>query len=115
MTATAALAMSLLKGDVVTIKSAFNQCGITNAPREISRAIEKPFDLEVSRVTREGKSKWGIYCSWTEYRLNKSEKNLPGIKKLTEYVKKHLSTRALPKTEQEAKIYKQVGLWIDSL
>lgn len=87
MTATAAMAAALLRGDVVTIKTAFNLFGVTNAPREISRAIEKPFDVEVSRVKKEGKSKWGIYCTWHEYRLNKSEKNLPGIEKLTEYVK----------------------------
>jgi hypothetical protein len=115
MNATAALGMALLKGDVVTIKTAFNLFGITNAPREISRAIEQPFDLEVSRVKREGKSRWGVYCTWTEYRLNKSERNIPGIKKLTEYVKKNMSSRALPVTDSEKKVYKQTDLWLQSL
>ena len=87
MNATTALAAALLRGDVVSIKTAFNLFGITNAPREISRAIEEPFDVEVSRVKKEGKSRWGVYCTYHEYRLNKSERNLLGIEKLTEYVK----------------------------
>lgn len=87
MNATTALAAALLRGEVVTIKTAFNLFAITNAPREISRAIEKPFGVEVSRVKKEGKSRWGVYCTWTEYRLNQSERNLSGIEKLSSYVK----------------------------
>lgn len=86
MTATAALAAALLNGDVVTTRTASDLFGVTNAPREISRAIEKPFDLEVSRVKKKGKSRYGCYCTWTEYRLNASQRNLPGIEKLKAYV-----------------------------
>lgn len=97
MNATTALAAALLRGDVVTIKTAFNLFGITNAPREVSRAIEKPFDVAVSRVKKEGKSRWGVYCTWTEYRLNKSERNMPGIEKLSNYVKSNGGDAAIIK------------------
>lgn len=115
MTQKAAIAAALLRGEVITIMDGFKNFGCTNIPREVSRSIEKDFEVTVSRVRKDYTSRWGQSACHYEYRLNRTENNLPGIEKMKAYVKQELSTRALPKTEQEAKIYKQVGLWIDSL
>lgn len=88
MTAKAALAMALLRGDVVTIKTGFKNFGITNIPREISRCIEQPFGVEVSRTRRDGTSRYRVPCFWFEYRLNRSDHNLEGIKLMEDYVQK---------------------------
>lgn len=115
MTQKAAIAAALLRGEVLTIMDGFKRFGCTNIPREVSRSIEKDFEVEVSKVRKDYISMWGKSTCHYEYRLNKTKHNLPGIEKMKVYVKQELSSRALPKTEQEAKIYKQVGLWIDSL
>lgn len=85
MTAKAALGLSLLEGRVLNVKNCFREIGLTNIAREIPRLIEKPFGLEVSRTKRTGKNKYNQEVTWFDYRLNRSEHNLDGIKKLTEY------------------------------
>ncbi len=87
MTATAAIAKALLQGKVLSIKTGFRDFGITNVPREIGRGIERKFGVIVSRLPREGKSRYGRNCVWVEYRLNPLLKvNKTGIKKMREYV-----------------------------
>lgn len=115
MTAKAALCMHLLKGEVLNIKNCFSLIGLTNCPREISRMIEKGFEVTVSRTTMNGQSRYGTPCTWVNYRLNNTELNAPGRQKMIEYVKEHLSERAEPKTDLEKKVYKQTDLWIQSL
>lgn len=90
MTAKAALAKALLDGRTLNIKNCFILIGLTNCPREISRMIEKPFGVIVSRVTREGKSKYGQPVTWMDYHLNRTEYNKEGIKKMFEYVNEQL-------------------------
>ena len=68
-TAKAALAEALLTGHVINIKNCFSMIGITNAPREVSRMIEKDFGVEVSRTPRNGKSRFGGSVTWYDYRL----------------------------------------------
>ena len=89
MTAKAALCKELLEGNVVNIKNCFKTTGLTNAPREISRMVEKPFGVIVSRVHMVGKSKYGQPITWTNYRLNSIKFNQPGIKKMRQYVKEN--------------------------
>lgn len=91
MTAKAALCMALLQGKVINVRNCFMTIGLTNCSREISRMIEKPFGVEVSRVHREGKSRYGQTVTWVDFRLNKSERNLPGIEKMKAYVEKKQS------------------------
>lgn len=91
MTAKAALCKELLEGNVVNIKNCFKTIGLTNAPREISRMIEKPFGVFVSRSFMKGKSKYGQPVTWVDYRLNNIEMNKPGIKKMRQYVKENVS------------------------
>lgn len=88
MTAKAALIKHLLSGDVINIKTCFNLIGLTNCPREISRMVEQPFNVVVSRTRMEGQSRYGQAVSWIDYRLNKSDHNLEGIKKMVEYLLK---------------------------
>lgn len=101
MTAKAALIKELLSGKVISIKTCFMTVGLTNAPREISRMVEKPFGVTVSRTQKEGKSKYGQPVTWYEYRLNKTEYNLPGIQKMIEYLKEQEGTAAHKTDKQE--------------
>lgn len=86
MTAKAALCMALLQGKVLNIKNCFSLIGITNAPREISRSIEIPFGVTVSRTHRVGVSRYGKPVTWTDYRLNSTPYNKEGIEKMRQYV-----------------------------
>ena len=86
MTAKAALAKLLLEGRTLNIKNCFTLIGLTNCPREVSRMIEKPFGVVVSRVKREGKSRYGQQVTWIDYHLNRTEYNMEGIDKMIEYV-----------------------------
>lgn len=102
MTAKAALAKALLDGVVINIKNCFELIGLTNAPREISRMIEQGFDVEVERKQKEGKSRYGQAVTWYNYRLLKTERNLPGIKKMQEYVSRQVAATN-PKTTTQLK------------
>lgn len=86
MTAKAALCKALLDGKVLNVKNCFALIGLTNCAREISRMIEKDFHVEVSRTQQNGKSRYGQAVTWVDYRLNKTEYNQEGIKKMIEYV-----------------------------
>ena len=86
MTQKAALAKSLLKGEVLSIMNCFKWFGVTNCPREIGRSIERCFGVEVSRVKKDFVSKYGQRGFYYEYRLNHTEQNLEGISKMQAYV-----------------------------
>ena len=88
MTAKAALCYHLLKGKVLNIKNVFSLIGYTNCPREISRMIEKPFNVKITRDEKEGESRYGQRVTWVDYKLEVNERNEEGIKKMREYVKK---------------------------
>lgn len=90
MTSKAALAKALLDGKVVNIMNGFKLFGITNVPREIGRSIERAFGVEVSRTQRDGETRYGQPCNWVDYRLNRTEYNQEGIKKMKDYVAKEL-------------------------
>lgn len=91
MTAKAALVYHLLKGDVLTIGSAFKFIGITNLPREIGRGIEREeeggFGVTVSKVSAEGKNRYGCQVHWNQYRLNKTDRNAQGVEKMKAYLR----------------------------
>lgn len=86
MNATAAIAKALLDGKVLSIKTAFREFGVTNLPREISRLIEKKFNVQVARVPRQGKTRYGIHVRWFEYRLPRTDYNKEGIEKMKLYI-----------------------------
>lgn len=87
MTAKAALCKALLDGRVLNVKNCFETIGLTNCAREISRMIEQPFGVIVSRTHRDGKSRYQQPVQWIDYRLNVTDYNKEGIQKMIEYVK----------------------------
>lgn len=115
MTAKAALCLALLEGRVLNVKNVFETIGLTNCAREISRMIEKPFQVEVSRTQRNGKNKYGGDVTWVDYRLNKSEHNQPGIQKMRDYVRENLGESALAKTDKEKRILVQTEMFLHSI
>ena len=86
MTRTQALAKHLLAGKPVSIKTAYNYFGISNISREVIRLIERPFNVTLTRTKMEGKTKYGSYCNWIEYRLVANRLNSKGIKNLKKFI-----------------------------
>ena len=115
MNSKTALCMSLLKGDVINIRSCFLDIGLSNAPREISRMVEQPFGVVVSRTHMVGKSRYGVPVSYTNYRLNRSPHNLEGIEKIKNYIKEQFAKEPPPKTGIEQVKYRQQKLFINSI
>jgi hypothetical protein len=105
MTAKAALCLYLLEGKVLSIANCFKEISLTNPGREIPRMVEKPFQVTVSRVTKESTNRYGNYVSFTQYRLNRTESNMPGIRKMEEYCRKQLGSHP-PKTTAENRVKK---------
>jgi len=112
MTSKAALCKALLDGRVLNIKNGFQLLGITNIPREIGRSVERAFGVKVSRTQKEGTSRYGQHCTWTNYRLNKTDYNKEGIQKMKEYVEEQLKGVS-PKTDKEVKALEEVGITPD--
>ena len=100
MNAKAAIAKAFLRGETLSIKTAFNLFGITNLPREVSRQIEKPFGIRITRTQREGKTKYNVPCSWFEYKLLKTEENKPGIELMREYIREQENKTVITTTKQ---------------
>jgi len=98
MNATTALAQAFLEGKVLSIKTAFRDFGITNLPRECGRLIERKFNVQLARVRKEGKTRYGIRCTWLEYRLPSTPYNAEGRIKMIEYIEKN-NPKSDPKTE----------------
>lgn len=105
MTSKCALVKALLEGRVLNVKNCFREIGLTNIAREIPRLVEKPFCVEVSRTPREGKNRYNQPVSWTDYRLNSSDHNLEGIRKMKEFIeqesKKDQAIRGLKTAQLE--------------
>lgn len=110
MTSKAALALALLEGRVLNVKNCFNEIGLTNIAREIPRLIEKPFNVQVSRTPKEGKNRYGEPVTYTNYRLNKTQFNEEGIKKMVEYIKENFPSVLTAKTEKQLQLAKQLNL-----
>lgn len=88
----AAMATSLLKGEVISVRTCFNRFGITNCAREVSRSIEDKFGVEVSRVRIDTTTKYNTPCFYFEYRLNNTERNKEGRAKMEIYVREITQT-----------------------
>lgn len=89
MTARVALVKALLDGRVINIKNCFKEIGLTNCPREVSRMVEKPFGVKVSRTPRKGKNRYGGEVTWFDYKLNRTDYNMEGIIKMERYVEEN--------------------------
>lgn len=86
MTQTSAIAKALLQGKALSIMNGFHLFSCTNLPREISRSIEQKFGVEVEREQVDFKSKYGHVGIYFKYRLNRTERNKEGIKKMEQYI-----------------------------
>lgn len=86
MTQKSAIIKSLLKGEVLSVMTAFKWFGCTNISREIGRSIEREFLVSVSRVRKDFTSRYGQPGYYYEFRLNHSKHNLEGIEKMKAYV-----------------------------
>lgn len=115
MTQIAAIAYSLLKGEVLTVMNSFQKFSCTNISRELSRSIERKFDVEISRDKVDFISQYGQSGYYYRYRLNRSQRNKAGIELLQQYVKEQLGSREAPKTSQQAKDFRQTNLFLESL
>lgn len=112
MNSIAAISAAFLRGEVLTIKTAFRDFGITNLPRECGRAIERKFGVQLTRVKRVGKSRWGIECTWHEYRLPDTDYNKEGRAKMVEYLRKHRPDTLSARTTTEKKRLQQTELFL---
>lgn len=110
MNATTALGLAFLRGDVITIKTAFRDFGISNLPREVGRSIERKFGLKLSKVKKVGKSRYDVPCWYYQYRLPDTPYNEAGRKLLQEYCKKNSHK---PESTQITKPKKQLDLYGD--
>lgn len=98
MNATAAIAQAFLKGEILTIKTAFKDFGVSNLPREVGRSIEKKFNVRISKFKKDGKSRFDVPIYWYQYRLNRDDpSNAEGIEAMTKYVKDHGGEAPIPK------------------
>ena len=70
---TRAMLKHLLTGKPINIKTSYLQFGFSNPAREVSRKIEKPFDIQLNRTLRKFKSKYGIIGYYFDYNLAKSD------------------------------------------
>lgn len=86
MNAKTALCMALLEGRVLNVGNCFREIGYTNIAREIPRTVEKKFDVEVSKVPKTGKNRYGDPVSYVNYRLNDTEYNKVGIERMKQYI-----------------------------
>lgn len=112
MTSKAALCKALLEGRVLNIKNCFETIGLSNCPREISRMVEQPFGVIVSRTQMQGKSRYGQAITWYNYRLNQTEMNKEGIQKMKDYVAEQLGLKPEnTKSQPTGKLLKQVDLF----
>lgn len=90
-TAKAAIANHFLNGGEMGIADCFNLFGVTNLPREISRAIEKPFGIKIDRKPVLVKTQFHKSKLIKRYRLNKKKNSDLAIKRMIKYVNENRS------------------------
>jgi hypothetical protein len=105
---TAHIAFALLQGEVITIMDGFKRFLVTNVPREVGRAIERKFDVKLSRTRKDFISTTGQPGMYFEYRLNQTEYNKAGVQRMWTYVNEKLIK---PKSNIEPKMYTEQKLF----
>lgn len=100
MTRQQALISHLLQGGKLSIMSSYKLFGICHISREVRRLIEIPFNVELTRTWKEGKTKYGSHCNWLEYTLTANKMNAKGIKEM----RKALVTKGKKSVKNVAKM-----------
>jgi len=104
MTQLAALCIHFLKGETLTIGEAFYKFHCSNLPREVGRGVERKFGVVVSRDKVAFNSKFeGKAGYYFRYRLNRTEANQDGIRRMQEYIASQVASNHSPRTEKEAR------------
>jgi len=104
MNAKTALLKILLSGETVNVKTCFRDTGLTNAARECSRMVEKPFGVRLHREPKQGKSRYGCSVSWIDYTLPRTQENAEGIVKIAKYIMENGGNpKSGAKTQKELK------------
>lgn len=93
----AALCYDLINGKTVSIKTGFKDYGITNIPREISRAVEQRFGVRIEREKKDYTTKYGIYQMYFEYKLIRSNQSKESIEKIYAYIEENMIKPEPPK------------------
>lgn len=87
MNAIVAISQAFLRGEILTIKTAFRDFGVSNLPREVGRSIERKFEVRISKLRKRGKTRFGLYVSFFQYRLNRDDPaNRKGINAMIKYI-----------------------------
>jgi hypothetical protein len=115
MNATTAIGLAFLRGDVLTVKTAFQDFGVSNLARECGRSIERKFGLKLAKTKKTGKSRYGVPCYWFQYRLPSTRYNKLGRAKLIDYCQKHIGSMTQCKTEKERTVFVQQSLFLETL
>lgn len=104
MTQKAAICKSLLKGEVLSVMTAFKWFGCTNLAREVGRSVEREFMVKVSRVRVEFTSRYGQPGFYYEFRLNRTPMNAEGILLMEKYVSEEEKAVFKPPVKRGPKI-----------
>lgn len=86
----AALCYDLINGKTVSIKTGFNAYGITNIPREISRAVEKRFGVKCEKKKIVYKSKYGLGGYYFEYKLLRNNQKKESLNLMYSYIQENM-------------------------
>lgn len=89
MNAKTALLKILLSGETVNVKTCFRDTGLTNCSREVSRMVEKDFNVKLDRKPQIGKSRYGCTVSWVDYSLPRNDENSKGIMLIAKYIQEN--------------------------
>lgn len=89
MNAKTALLKILLSGETVNVKTCFRDTGLTNCSREVSRMVEKDFNVKLDRKPQTGKSRYGCTVSWVDYSLPRNDENSKGIMLIAKYIQEN--------------------------
>jgi hypothetical protein len=101
MTQIAAICHSLLKGDTLSIMNGYSKFNCTNLPRELSRSVEKKFDVEMEKTPTLFVSAYGHVGEYYKYRLIKNERNKKGIEKMKIYLAENMGEYRPKKKESK--------------
>lgn len=106
MTAKAALIKAFLEGKTINIKNCLMTVGLSNCSREVIRCVEEPFGIVITRIKREGFSRYKQPANWLDYKLERSRNSPEAIQKLIEYVLEQEGSPKTDKQEREQRLLK---------
>lgn len=86
----AAVLNSLLQGETLSIMDGFHRFGVTNLSRELSRSIEQPMGIILTRTKIVHNPKHGHAVWYYQYHLTKCRQTKEALNKAWKYVDENL-------------------------